>query len=180
MKQIPLIIVLLSIIGCAKEPYLGGNAAIVGKLKLENYNADFSVLKQSYYLNNESVYLIFGDNAAYGDRVRTNFDGSYEFRNLNMGQYTLYAYSKDSTFLSPSGYSPVMKTIEITQQQELVQVEDLVILDNDVKGFASIRGKVLVDDGTNQYYAPDERVYIIYDNSPNVESSQRTNYDGFF
>ena len=179
-KYLIFAVFLFSLVNCAKEPGLGGTSAIVGKLKLHNYNANFTILKQSYYLVGEEVFIIFGDDAIQGDRVKTGIDGTFEFRNLNPGKYTVYAYSKDSTFTSPSGEVPVMMTVEIPNDGELAQIGDLVVLDNSVKGYASIRGKVWVNNGSPPYYAPDERVYIIYDNNFTFETSQRTNYDGTY
>lgn len=173
-------IIILCLMGCSEEPGLGGNATIIGNLKLNNYNSNFSVLQQSYYPTEEFVYIVFGDNAAYGDRVRTGLDGSFEFKQLKLGSYTLYAYSKDSTFKSPSGYVPIFKTVEITSPSDILDVGELVVLDNDVDGHAAIRGKVWVDNGSNQYYAPDERVYLVYENNAYIETSQRTKYDGSF
>ncbi|WP_052599713.1 collagen binding domain-containing protein [Aureispira sp. CCB-QB1] len=175
-----LFIGILALSSCRQDPGFGGNSTIIGRLKLENYNTDYTLLRQSYYPANEDVYILFGSNSAYGDRVKTDIKGFFEFKNLNPGTYTIYAYSKDSSRKEPSGYIPIQKTIEITNNHELIDIGELVTLDNDDDGFATIRGKVLANEGGVSYYAPDERVYLTYPNSFGIETSQRTKFDGTF
>lgn len=171
---------LLSIYACQKEPGFGGNSTITGRLVLENYNIDYSILRQSYHPVGKEVYILFGENSAYGDKVRTDNKGFFEFEKLTRGTYTIYTYSKDSSRKAPSGYIPIKKTIEITKSREVLDVGLLTILNNNDKGFATIRGRILANNNGQSYYAPNERVYLAYPNNFGVETSQRTKYDGTF
>lgn len=170
----------MTLFSCQKGPGFGGNSTIKGRLKLENYNNDFSTLRQSYYPINHEIFILFGANSAYGDKVRTDTKGFFEFKNLNPGNYTIYAYSKDSARLDPSGHVPIQKNIQISNAQEVIDIGTITILDNDDRGFATIRGRVFANRSGGSYYAPNERVYLAYPNNFGIETSQRTKYDGTF
>jgi hypothetical protein len=171
---------LLLTIGCTKEPGYGGRATITGKLKVHSYNADFSLLKDSFYLADENVYIVFGDNAANGDDVNTKFDGSFTFENLSVGKYTVFAYSKDISMASPTEYIPKMISVEITDNNQVIDIGELIIDDNNAKGNGKIRGRVIADYSGTLLYASDETVYIIYDSDVTYRTSTRTSFDGFY
>ncbi|MFH1319706.1 MAG: hypothetical protein ABII90_03520 [Bacteroidota bacterium] len=122
------ITMLITSIGCKKEPGLGGNATIMGKLITQNYNKDFSVLVEEYYTPNEYVYIIFGDSPSYGDRVKTNYDGTFVFDHLRPGDYIIYAYSKDTTKNSTPDIA-ILKNITVSKK-ELKDIGEIVIADN--------------------------------------------------
>ena len=75
---------------------------------------------------NERVYLIYGDEVFYSEDVRTDADGNYQFRDLNRGNYTIYAYSKDS--LDVNGLSKTVSVnTTITERKQIVQAPNLFI-----------------------------------------------------
>jgi hypothetical protein len=113
---------------CKKEEGDGGNSSIYGKVYVKDYNAEFTDLKEEYYGPDIWVYIIYGDNREYGDRILTNYDGTYEFKYLRPGNYTIYTYSKDST-LKTNAPVPVIKKVEISDKKQEVEVPDLVIFD---------------------------------------------------
>ena len=116
-----------ALFSCAKEAGDGGNSTIYGKITAYNYNAEFTELKGIYPAADEDVYLIYGDDRSYSQRVRTNYDGIYEFKYLRKGNYTIYAYSKDSTLTLPSGIYAVKLQVEITDNKQTVQADDMKI-----------------------------------------------------
>lgn len=118
----------LGLLGCEKEEGEGGTSSLIGKVYIVDYNADFSQIESEYYAQEEDVYIVYGDDNIYSDRFRTHYDGSYRFQYLRKGDYTIYAYSKDTTGISPSGYIPVSKTIKISKTQQEVEVENIVII----------------------------------------------------
>jgi hypothetical protein len=179
LKYFILTIGLLSLYACQKNAGFGGNSTIKGRLEVENYNRDFSILRQSYFPIDEEGFILFGENSAYGDKVRTDTKGFFEFRNLKAGTYTVYAYSKDSARMDPTGFVPIEVKVEVNTNEEFIDIGTLTILDNDDDGFATIRGKVYTNDNGG-YYVPDERVYLVYPTAFGVETSQRTKYDGTF
>lgn len=122
---------LFIITSCEKEPGEGGNSTISGKVYVKDYNGTFTVLNGEYYGPDEDVYIVYGgksDNTfGYDDDVKTCYDGTYEFKFLRPGKYTVYAYSKDSNFQEPSGVIPIIYEIEISEKNQEVEVPDLVI-----------------------------------------------------
>lgn len=125
MKKLLVITITISLlsIGCKKPAGEGGQASIKGKIYVENYNANFTVLNDEYFAQDERVYIIYGDETAVGDDVRTSYDGSFEFPNLRKGSYKVYALSKDSA----SG-AALSKTIEILQEVEITEKKEEITL----------------------------------------------------
>lgn len=137
MKIKSLIFGLLSIAllfgSCKKEAGEGGKATIRGKVFAKYYNNSFSNLIATGYAPDNYVYIIYGGDESYGDRVKTSYDGTYEFKYLREGNYKIYVYSKDSTqsiYTIPAGKYPVSAEVEIGKKEKLVEVPDLVIFDN--------------------------------------------------
>jgi hypothetical protein len=79
-----------------------------------------------YYAGKVDVYIIYGDEAYFGDDVETNYDGTYEFRYLRKGKYTIFAYSDCDTCLGKK--KAVFINTEITKNNSLVKLDDLVII----------------------------------------------------
>ncbi|MBN4049715.1 hypothetical protein JYT36_00645 [Bacteroidales bacterium AH-315-N07] len=109
---------------CEKPPGEGGTSAIKGKIFIKNYNRDGDLVGE-YYGPDERVYIIYGDEDIYGDDMRTHYDGSYMFKNLRKGKYTIYTYSDANN--DPSGKLAVKITAEITKNKQIVELEDLTI-----------------------------------------------------
>jgi hypothetical protein len=72
------------------------------------------------------VFIIYGDDKSVSNRVRTSYDGVYEFRYLRKGEYKIFAYSKDSTLMTNS-VVPVIKEVTIDDNKSEVEVPDLII-----------------------------------------------------
>lgn len=122
-----ILISIFTIISCQKRsegPV--GQATIKGKVYALDYNSSFSRLNDQYYIAKEDVYIVYGDDEIYGDNMETHFDGSYEFTNLAEGTYKIYAYTEDNT-QKTSNLLPVIQTVEITEKDEVVVVDDIVI-----------------------------------------------------
>ena len=127
------IIIIISVIGlllfsCKKEEGEGGRASLKGKVYAKDYNASFSQLLNEYYAPEEDVYIIYGDHENYDDKVKTGPDGTYEFKRLRKGNYSVFVYSKDSTFTIASGVEAQYKSAEITKKEEVVELPDFIIL----------------------------------------------------
>jgi len=116
----------LIFIGCEKEPGEGGSSSIVGKVFLEELNANGSV-DRSYYQAEERVYLVYGDDDFYSQDVRTHHDGTFRFEYLNKGNYQVYAYSYCGTCFSKT--EAIILDVEIVDNGDEVVLEDLVIKD---------------------------------------------------
>jgi hypothetical protein len=114
------------LVSCEKEPGPGGKSTIYGKVLVKDYNAAFTVLEETYYGPGIWVYIIYGDDRDYGDRIETSYDGTYEFKYLYPGTYHIYAYSKDST-LQTTAMVPVIREIIVPKKKQDIEMQEIVI-----------------------------------------------------
>lgn len=117
---------LISIYSCSKGPGPGGDATITGKLLVESYNSNCTIKQAEYYGVDEDVYLIYGDDPSYSERVRTGPGGVFWFPYLRKGTYTVYAITESCSALY--GDSIFFKTVEIKDRKETVTTEDLIVV----------------------------------------------------
>ena len=83
-------------VACKKTAGEGGTSTIRGTVYVRNYNSNFSTLLGKYPGADFDVYIIYGDDATYGERIRSGPDGIFEFKYLRKGNYKVYVYSNDS------------------------------------------------------------------------------------
>jgi hypothetical protein len=119
-------VLLFSIYSCSKGPGPGGDATITGKLLVESYNSNCSIKQAEFYGVDEDVYLIYGDDPSYTERVRTGPGGVFWFPYLRKGTYTVYAITQSCSAIL--GDSIISKTIEIKDRKETISTEDLVVI----------------------------------------------------
>jgi hypothetical protein len=118
------------VVSCSNGPGPGGKASITGRVHATNaWNSNCGAIANGpeYYAPDVEVYLVYGDDPSYGERVRTNPEGKFWFRYLRPGKYKVYVYSKDCTV--PSETVAVEETVEITEKKQEVVLEDLEIKD---------------------------------------------------
>lgn len=118
----------LLLTSCEKDPGEGGTSSITGKVKVMDYNSDFTEIKEIYYGYNEDVYIIYGDEPVYGNSMKTSYDGTYRFDHLRKGKYKVFSYSKDSLQQAPGGIFAVIREVEITDKHQDLTLDDLVIV----------------------------------------------------
>ena len=83
----------LLLICCTKNPGIGGQASIFGKVQVNNINIIGDTVA-TYDAQEHDVYIIYGNlNNTYDDDVKTSHDGSFEFNFLNPGPYDIFVYS---------------------------------------------------------------------------------------
>jgi len=116
----------LLIAACTKEPGEGGQASIQGKIFVQEYNANCSELRDEYYVVDEEVYIIAGDEPSYFERVRTGPDGTYWFPYLRKGNYTIYAISENCD--NPGQDFAVELEAEIDSRKQELVLPDIVII----------------------------------------------------
>lgn len=116
--SVTLLLGMLFMASCTKDPGVGGDASITGSVHVEHWNSTFTEFISEYPGADIYVYLVFGDDISYGKRIKTNPDGQFEFRYLYKGDYTLYVYSLDSTFTEPSGTYALEKQVSISERKE--------------------------------------------------------------
>lgn len=100
LRLIPsLLIILVFLPGCRKEPGEGGRGTIRGKVmrEIRLVLSNPSTVQYTTHAADQDVYIIYGDHISPDDRVWTNYKGEFEFMNLREGSYTVYVYSRDTT-----------------------------------------------------------------------------------
>lgn len=106
---------------CEKGPGEGGRTSIIGKVWAEEWD-DISYTQHYDSLDrwaaDEEVYIIYGDDASYGDRIRTGPDGVFEFKYLRQGDYTVYVYSEapENSAATAGGKVAVSKRVSIPKK----------------------------------------------------------------
>lgn len=121
----------LGFLACEKDAGKGGTSKIRGKVIIREYNRDFTIQKTPDYAGaREDVFIIYGNNAVYGDKFEANYNGVYEFDYLREGSYTIFAYSKDSTknYSATSELIPIIRQVEVTGKDQTVEVPDIIVL----------------------------------------------------
>jgi hypothetical protein len=137
---ITLAVITVITVACKKPEGEGGRATIHGMVHTRNYNSNFSTLLNQYPGADLDVYIIYGDDATYGNRVRSGPDGVFEFKYLRKGNYKIYVYSKDSlatvgppySQLNPNTNAPdmaVSKSVEISDKKGTVDAGTFTIYD---------------------------------------------------
>jgi|TARA_B110000093_G_C12865145_1_gene365115 hypothetical protein len=75
------------------------------------------------------VYIIYGDGTTQSDDVRSSADGSFEFKELKAGNYTLYAMSECKTLNCPSGLTQVSTSVTISATDTNFDAGELIVID---------------------------------------------------
>ena len=115
---------------CKKYEGEGGKGSITGKIAIDeklyvssNYSETIS-----YDGAEEDVYIVYGtDDLIQDDKVSCNYDGTFTFKYLQPGTYTIYAYSdifhKGSNVISNDDdyYTKevVKTTVELKKKEDL-------------------------------------------------------------
>lgn len=119
------VLLLTAFSACTNGPGQGGKASIQGKVHATNWNSTCTLISGDYYAPDEDVYIVYGDDPSYGDRIKTAPDGTFWFRYLRTGKYKVYVYSKDCS--AASGKAAVEVSVEITEKTQEVVLDDIEI-----------------------------------------------------
>jgi hypothetical protein len=131
-----LIVFVFSLIlsSCSDEEGIGGETTLRGYVWQKDYNAEFTKLKFEGPAQKEDVFIIYGsDTTSFDDDTKTHWDGSFEFRYLKEGTYTVYVYSKDSSGIADNIEKPdmvVKRTITIGSSEDIVELPDTLVILN--------------------------------------------------
>ena len=170
---------------CNKGPGEGGTGTIQGLVKLVHHpDDDFTLTPDTMAAAKTDVFIVYGDEAYFGDDVETGSDGMYRFEYLLPGTYTVFSYST-----LPSGEKvAVSETVELTRGG-VVDVPTLYIHDGKAYGTSIVKGQVMAafyykDDGVWHYHsegpAYEHRVYIRKSGEELYFDDTRTGVDGKF
>jgi hypothetical protein len=114
-------------LSCEKQAGEGGTSTIKGVVMVQEYNSDFTILRDTYPGQNIDVFIIYGGDEVYNDKFSTGYDGKYEFNYLQSGNYKVYAMSKSDTILLTKELIPVIKEVEIADKNQEVVVDTIYI-----------------------------------------------------
>jgi hypothetical protein len=129
-KYFSFLALLILFISCKKEAGEGGKASISGRLWLKEYNSNFSSLQLERDAYDEYIYIQYGEDISYGDRIKTTYDGRFEFKYLRPGKYKVFTYSKDPTDkdnVKPTVTMVVMNDVEIVGKKDKIELDTMVI-----------------------------------------------------
>ena len=176
-----LVAALLLLPACNKGPGLGGTGTLQGFVKLVHHpDNDYTLTPDTLVAAKTDVFIVYGDEAYFGDDAETGADGMYQFEYLLPGQYTVYAYST-----LPSGEKvPVSQTLSL-QRGEVAQVPTLYIHDGKAYGTSIVKGRVYASYWHNGTYrgegwACEHRVYIRRLGEDIPFDDTRVGPDGYF
>ena len=80
---------------CNKVEGEGGAATIKGRIIVHDYNNAGTTLQDTYPGADRDVYIVYGNqNTFYDNDIKTSYDGSFEFRYLQKGDYQIFVYEE--------------------------------------------------------------------------------------
>ena len=131
MKRLSLLTAILTfgiflVSACKKVEGEGGTSTITGKIMVNKKNSSGSTIA-TYEAQNYDVYIIYGEGTVHDDKTETSYDGNFEFKFLEKGNYTIYTYEKCTS--CASGDQVVLKTIEVTKAKETVDIGTIEVVD---------------------------------------------------
>lgn len=126
MNKLTYILPLFLLFSCSKPEGEGGAAKIKGKITIDNYN-NSGVYISSFDAQDYDVYIVYGsDDNVIDDRVRTSYDGTFEFNYLREGSYQIFTYSK--CFTCQNGQDSVVKTtVNIDSKKATIDLGELIV-----------------------------------------------------
>ena len=113
-------IVVIGLLGCAKEPGIGGRAEIHGRVMEQHQGSG-----EFYPIPDHDVFIVFGDGTTPDDDVSTGPDGRFRFPWLKKGNYRIFTFSECED--CSSGSIVVERSVELSDRNDLVDVGDLYI-----------------------------------------------------
>ena len=125
----------LALAACKKDPGTGGAGTISGNISKEVRVVLTNPATELYTVPaaDLDVYIVYGEHISPDDKVVTDYNGNFEFRNLRKGKYTVYVYSRDTIGQNPPTIDPtkmvVLKEVELTDNEDHAVVSDLTIYD---------------------------------------------------
>lgn len=105
--------------------YDDGAAVITGVVKKIKYDKDTLHVEYIDFAHEQEVYLTYGNHTFYDERVRTQDDGRFEFKNLIPGNYRIFLYSEDVTKVTE--HVVLEFEASITALDQVVELEEITV-----------------------------------------------------
>jgi hypothetical protein len=120
----------LTLSSCKKVEGTGGSSTISGKITALDYNNAGVFQEKTYDAADQDVFIIYGDgNTTQNDKVSTSYDGTFEFRYLEKGNYTIFVYEKCFGNDCISSSTSILKKVTVSKNKEAVKVGTINIKD---------------------------------------------------
>ncbi len=115
---------------CKKVEGTGGSSTIKGKITALDYNGAGVYQNNKYDAMDHKVFIIYGEGkTTHDDKIETSYDGSFEFKYLEKGTYTIYTYEKCFGGNCDAGMSVIIKQATISKKKEVVDIGTIEIID---------------------------------------------------
>lgn len=176
-----LIMMAMLLPACNKGPGEGGTGTVQGFVKLVHHpDDDYTLTPDTMVAAKADVFIIYGDEAYFGDDTETNADGMYQFEYLRPGDYTVFAYST-----LPTGEKVAVSESVTLERGAVAKVPTLYIHDGKAYGTSVVKGRVHAAYYHNGSYrgegwACEHRVYIRRAGEDIPFDDTRVGPDGFF
>lgn len=120
---LPIFILLMVFFSCRKVEGPGGSVTIKGVV-IERNHVGTSIFE--YPAADQDVYIIYGsENSFYDDDVSTSYDGSFEFRYLQKGDYQIFAYQDNPSVAS--GTDEVLVQVNASENNQVILLDTIYI-----------------------------------------------------
>ena len=166
---------------CNKGPGEGGTGTVQGFVKLVHHpDDDYTLTPDTMVAAKTDVFIIYGDEAYFGNDVETNAEGLYQFEYLRPGDYTVFAYST-----LPTGEKVAVNESVTLERGAVAKVPTLYIHDGKAYGTSVLKGRVHAAYYHNGSYrgegwACEHRVYIRRVGEDIPFDDNRVGPDGYF
>ena len=120
---LPILILFIVFSSCRKVEGPGGSVTIKGVV-IERNHVGTSIFE--YPAADQDVYIIYGsENSFYDDDVSTSYDGSFEFRYLQKGDYQIFAYQDNPSVAS--GTDEVLVQVNANENNQVIILDTIYI-----------------------------------------------------
>ena len=120
---LPIFILLMVFSSCRKVEGPGGSVTIKGVV-IERNHVGTSIFE--YPAADQDVYIIYGsENSFYDDDISTSYDGSFEFRYLQKGDYQIFAYQDNPSVAS--GTDEVLVQVNASENNQVIILDTIYI-----------------------------------------------------
>ncbi len=165
MKYISIIMMsfcLFSFASCINEEGEGGTSSVEGYIyKIIHPDGEYSFKTDTFAAGRSDVYIQYGDQRPYGDKMDAGPDGYFKFQYLVEGKYVVFAYNK-----YPDGHEEAVYDTVYVATGKTASTKNIYIHEGKMFGKSYVKGKILAnyyDKNTvvaSSVPAVDQRVYI--------------------
>lgn len=172
----------LLLFSCINQEGEGGTSSVQGYVyKILHHDDVFNFNTDTFPAVKTDVYIIYGDDAVYSDKMETSHDGFFQFRYLTKGTYRIYAFSS-----FPDGRKEAVYDTIFVNRGGIVTTNDMYIHEGKMLDKSYIKGTLLAryynkgSQLTDYIPAIGERVYIRKKGSLYHFDDTRAGLEGIF